>query len=138
MKFYAVFTALAAFATLLYFAKPQLREETETFYYFSASSASGRISATEYDGEGFFGAVNYLPVKAESAFTAGECDVEAIFAKYNAKPVKTVVTGDITDYYCYSTLLRGGMILYGKTVNFHLAVGPYGYSVGTPLIYGGY
>ena len=136
MKNYAVFIGVAALAATLYFAKPTLTETAETFYYSSASSVSERVSEREY---GFFPRnINYLPVKGESAFIPGECDVNAVLDKYSAKPLKITETNGVTDYYCYSTLLGGGIRLYGKTVNFHLSVCNYGYSVAAPLNFGGY
>ncbi|MBP5307567.1 MAG: hypothetical protein J6Z34_00335 [Clostridia bacterium] len=137
MKKYPAFIMLAAAAAVLYFSKPLLKEKGNVYYYTAASSVSGRVAESEY-AESFSGRINFLSVKGESAFNAGECNVNAVLGKYRARPVRVVTTGGVTDYYCYSTLLGGGITLFGRTVNFHLSVADYGYSVATPLNFGGY
>ena len=66
---------------------------------------------------------------------------EAAFAELKRLGAETVFTeriGEITNYYAYSPRLGGGVTLYGKKVNVHVAVGRSGAAIGSPLIFGGY
>ncbi len=80
---------------------------------------------------------------AASAAYRGESCLAAeaakeLMASYRARVRFTEEVGGTVSYYCYSPLLKGGVILDGKKINLHVAVRADSLAVGSPIIFGGY
>lgn len=75
------------------------------------------------------------PVSGESARYSGDVH-EALAEKYFARLLFTERAGDVCNYYFYSPVLGGGVVLNGEKVNLHIAVRGETTVAGTPLIYG--
>lgn len=131
--------AAAMLLIAAYSAIPSLEGEHKTFYGGRYSGAE-MVSESEYkEAHGVLGlCINYFPVKAESAYFDGTPDIGEILGRYSARVVFEERVGDIVNYYCRSYSLPAGVRLKGKEINLHVAAGPHGYSVGTPIVYGGY
>ena len=104
-------------------------------YYSERSSLADTECADEYL---LSHGVSFYHIKAESAYFAQKRDVLEILKEYRARVVFTERVGGVMNYYCRSYLLPLGERLKGKVVNLHVAVSDSGYTVGTPIIYGGY
>ena len=76
-------------------------------------------------------------VAGESARFAGDVHAELLRA-YRAEVLFTESAGGAVSYYCYSPLLGAGILLSGKQVNLHIAVGHGCTAAGTPVIFGGF
>ncbi len=123
--------AFACVIAVAFFCRfPQLKESGDGVFYDAQDSTAHTVSAEQ----GTFGGA----VKAESFFIREECDLNALLKKYRARVVFKSFQNGMTEYYCYSFALCGGLRVNGQLVNLHVAVAEYGYSVGTPLIFGGY
>lgn len=65
---------------------------------------------------------------------------QALCKRYKARIVCVEQTGDVISYYAYSPMLKGGVAVFGKKVNFHVAFSTDSDRcvVGSPLIFGGF
>ena len=128
------------FAIIVFNVSPQFNIDGQTTFYSSRSSCAERFTQSGLDGEKslLFSFYNFAKTRAESVYVSGKCDVESLLKKYSAKVQKIERAEGVTCYYCYSPRLSGGVNLFGKRINLHVAVAEYGYTVGHPLIYGGY
>ena len=128
---------LCLFATL-WLSKEELSENGVKTYAGGLSSLTDFFSVEREDCNLSFFDSSPFRFKAESVFVKGECDLKNIAKKYDASIVKIIKNGDIIEYYMFSQRLRGRVIAGGETVNLHVAVSSYGYTIGTPFIFCGY
>ncbi len=82
---------------------------------------------SEYEGGRY--ALNASSREALAKRIASEYDAEILW--------KEEACGRVS-YYGYSARLSGGILLFGKTVNLHIAVGETECGVGTPIIFDGF
>ncbi len=132
-KVYAFFIGMICLFVSVFFSGEQLSENGLKTYCTDLSSS--RPFVTE---ESLSVKPNPFIYKGESVFVKGECDIGEIVKKYRARTVDIRRNGNITEYYMFSPNLRESVYVGGKRVNLHVAVAPYGYTVGTPFIYCGY
>ena len=137
--FSCVFSAVVLLAAMLYISSPPLSEDGEKAVYYSQnSSGSFEKECDFYAKYGVFAPLKYFEIKGESVYVSGECNVSDVLNKYSATAIYRSDAGGVTCYYCYSPRLAGGVRLKGKTINLHIAVSGEGYTVGTPIIFGGF
>jgi hypothetical protein len=105
----------------------------EHTYYLYSSSSQAEIKQTLSLDELIF-------VTGESVVIEGEpyALADEILWRFGAEVCFTESTGDTLSYYCYSSRLKGGILLNGNKVNLHLALGDGRLVAGTPVIFGGY
>ena len=103
-------------------------------YEFSAgaSSSAGIVRTEEPALYKLFHAV-----AGESARFAGDAS-EELLSRFRAQVLFIEKVCGVVNYYCYSPVLEGGVVLGGKTVNLHIAVGEDVTAAGTPVIFGGF
>lgn len=63
---------------------------------------------------------------------------DQLLQDYRAVLVKEEGCLDVVSYYCYAAELGDGLIIDGKRVNLHIAVGQGRCAVGTPILFGGF
>lgn len=78
-----------------------------------------------------------MAVRGESVRYDGD-KKDALIARFCAKVLFTEEACGVVNYYCYSPLLRGGVRIYGRLVNLHIALSGEQTAVGSPLILGGF
>lgn len=122
----ALFLCLLCSAFCCFLIRSPLFEGKNYELYLGTSS--GEIS------EGSAGKF-FLPVTGESCIFEG--DASALAESFHARLVFSERAAGITNYYYESPYLGDGVLLGGKRVNLHIAVGET-VRVGTPLIFGGY
>ena len=76
-------------------------------------------------------------IKGESVRYSGD-RAEELIQRFHAKILFTEEAAGVTNYYCYTSLLKGGVPLGGHCVNLHIAVGHEQTAAGTPVIFGGF
>ena len=76
-------------------------------------------------------------IKGESVRYEGD-RAEELIARFNAEILFTEEAAGVTNYYCYSPMLKGGVVLCGALVNLHVAVSGNRTAAGTPVIFGGF
>ena len=76
-------------------------------------------------------------VKGESVRYKGDRAQELI-TRYRAKVLFTEEAAGITNYYCYSPVLKNAIVLNGQLVNLHIAVCGERTAAGNPVIFGGF
>lgn len=76
-------------------------------------------------------------VGGESALYAGE-RAEELLEAFRARVLFMESAAGTVSYYCHSPFLGEGVLLNGKEVNLHIAVGEGRTAAGTPLIFGGF
>ena len=76
-------------------------------------------------------------IKGESVRYSGD-RAEALMGRFHAKILFTEEAAGVTNYYCYTSQLKGGVLLNGYCVNLHIAVGNEQTAAGTPVIFGGF
>ena len=118
-------------------------------YYLHSPSSQAEISETlelcdlaTLSGE----SVVYLNVGAKGSLTEagkglsaeGKEIAEKIINSYRAKLCFSEEISGTVSYYCYSPMLKGGVVLRGKKINLHIAVRTESIVLGTPIIFGGY
>ena len=64
--------------------------------------------------------------------------VRDLTEKYHAKILFIEEVGGVTSYYCYTPAWTDGLILYGKKINLHIAIGGNQLAVGSPIIFDGF
>ena len=66
--------------------------------------------------------------------------VEEMTRRYGVEVVFTERVGDVVSYYGYTSAWKTSVFLYGKKINFHLAVreNTHNATMGTPIIFDGY
>lgn len=79
----------------------------------------------------------FTPVAGESARWEGDVRRE-LLCRYRARVLFTEEVCGVVNYYCFSPLLGGGVVLNGETVNLHIAAGNGRTAAGTPVIFGGF
>lgn len=132
IKQIAVLLCVVAFVG--YAIKPCIKGENKQ-YFTEASSTANPYTQGEFNKR--YG-VALCKIRAESAFFPQKRDICEIIKGYRAHVVFTERVDGITNYYCHSYALPVGIRLKGKSVNLHVAVADYGYTVGYPIIVGGY
>ena len=135
--FFRALSALLFLTAAAYFSLPVPMEEGRTYYYAGRSSSSEMIEREDLV-ERYPGLLLGFMVKAASVYVPGNCDADEILKRYSAWVLFTRESEGLSEYYCFSPKMRAGITLKGREVNFHLAVGKSGYSIGTPMIFGGY
>lgn len=123
-----------AFALVLTVALAPRIEGEGKEYYDAAHSSAKKINADDRAID----IIKVIGAGAESVTLALECSLDEILARYNAHVVFTESVGEVTSYYCRAYALGGGVRIRGRIINLHVASAPYGYTVGTPIICGGY
>ncbi len=78
----------------------------------------------------------FCPVMGESVRYDGDKKNELI-ARFRAEILFTEEAAGVTNYYCFSPLIGGGIALNGYTVNLHIATSQEQTAVGSPIIFGG-
>lgn len=106
--------------------------ESYTFYLGANSSALAVSSDFPACDKLFLG-----EVKGESVQYSGN-RLNELTAKYCAKLLFTEESCGVMNYYFYSTVLGGSVLLNGQPVNLHIAVSAEKTVAGTPLIFGGF
>lgn len=76
-------------------------------------------------------------VRGESVRYEGDA-YETLKEKYAAELLFTEEASGVVNYYLYSKKLPKGIMLCGKEVNLHIAVGKGKTAAGTPVIFGGF
>ena len=76
-------------------------------------------------------------IKGESVRYEGD-RAEELISRYGAEILFTEEAAGVTNYYCYSPALKGGILLGGALVNLHVAVSGNRTAAGTPVIFGGF
>ena len=131
VKLYGSFVVVMAF--VLISLMPKIEGDKKQ-YYNNPHSLASEITV----GDGVSGVAGWVSVKAESAYFSGDCDLDAILKRYNARVVLEERVDDIVCYYCRAYRLGQSVSIGGKKVNLHISVSPQGFVVGTPIICGGY
>ena len=62
---------------------------------------------------------------------------DELIARFRAAILFTEEAAGVTNYYCYSPLIGGGIALNGYTVNLHIATSQEQTAAGSPIIFGG-
>lgn len=76
-------------------------------------------------------------VKGESVSYDGDKKMQ-LMTRFRAKVLFTEEAAGVTNYYCYSPLLKESVALRGQRVNLHIAVSEQETAAGTPIIFGGF
>lgn len=121
---------LAAGAALLLHA-PLFPEGKNYELYLSPSSSSLVLLTDDPVRDKLF-----CPVMGESVRYDGDKKDELI-ARFRAEILFTEEAAGVTNYYCYSPLIGGGISLNGYTVNLHIATSREQTAAGSPIIFGG-
>ncbi len=121
---------LAAGAALLLHA-PLFLEGKNYELYLSPSSSSLVLLTDDPVRDKLF-----CPVMGESVRYDGDKKDELI-ARFRAEILFTEEAAGVTNYYCYSPLIGGGIALNGYTVNLHIATSQEQTAAGSPIIFGG-
>ncbi|MBP5193556.1 MAG: hypothetical protein J6126_02365 [Clostridia bacterium] len=135
--FFCAAATLFFLSAAAYFSLPILETEGKTYFYAGRSSLAEMVGRADYI-KTYDYPLSLLSVKAESAYVPGECEVDKLLEKYSAKVLFSRESEGLKEYYCFSSKMRAGISVRGRTVNLHIAVAKDGYSIGTPLIFGGY
>ncbi len=109
-------------------------EEGESYELSYGASSSAQTVRT--DSPLFDKLINNT-VAGESVRYTGD-RYEELKREFQAELLFTENAGGVVNYYLYSPRISGGMKLYGKTVNLHIAVGSEQTAAGTPIIFGGF
>ena len=83
--------------------------------------------------------LDFLRVRGESVYMdgVGEEIVHEILQHFQGSILWTEEAGGVRSYYGYSPKLATGIVVLGRRVNLHIAVGESGCAVGSPIIFGG-
>ena len=76
-------------------------------------------------------------IKGESVRYKGD-RVQELISRFNAEILFVEEAAGVTNYYCYTSALKGGVQLGEYCVNLHVAVDKEQTAAGTPLIFGGF
>ena len=109
-------------------------EKGESYTFYTGANSSALAVSSE------FPALDKLllgEVKGESVQYSGN-RLDELTQKYRAKLLFTEESCGVTNYYFYSPVLGGGVLLNGQPVNLHIAVSAEKTVAGTPLIFGGF
>ena len=107
--------------------------EGEKEYYLYTPSSQAQIKKEV--------AIFELPfLRGESVRINGASNeiLEETLARYGATVVKVEECSGGVSYYCYSSKLKGGLVIDGMTVNLQIAMKGKTTVLGTPIIFGGY
>ena len=107
--------------------------EGEKEYYLYTPSSQAQIKKEV--------AIFELPfLRGESVRINGASNeiLEETLGRYNATVVKVEECSGGVSYYCYSSKLKGGLVIDGMTVNLQIAMKGKTTVLGTPIIFGGY
>ena len=63
---------------------------------------------------------------------------EELIDRFHAEVLLVEKAAGVTNYYCYTSALKGGVLLAGHIVNLHIAVSAKQTAAGTPVIFGGF
>lgn len=105
----------------------------EGYEFSSGTSSSAHIERTDAP----FSYKLFHAVAGESARFPGDVRAQLI-ASYRAEVLFCEEACGVTNYYCFSPLLGAGILLDGRQVNLHIAVGGGQTAAGTPVIFGGF
>lgn len=123
--------ACAAGAVLLLHA-PVFEEGKGYELYLAPSSSALTLSSGDPVKDKLFSSV-----KGESVRYDGDKKNE-LMTRFRAKVLFTEEAAGVTNYYCYSPLLKESVLLNGQRVNLHIAVSSSQTAAGTPMIFGGF
>lgn len=135
---------LLSILCLLLTAAPQILNKgllfkTGTSYTIYAGSASSNAKIILCkEGRELFTKLFTGEVTGESAAYAQTETAVAEAKRLGARFLFSETAAGVTNYYGYSPRIAGGIILYGKKINVHVAVSEHGSAIGSPLIFGGY
>ena len=132
------FIAIIAACAMQSYNKPLFSDAEGDFYLYtgSASSQCRIISITKADYEK--GMYDYLGVCGGSVHNVSEGYIIAQIEKLGARHVLTERSGDTVTKYYYSTKIPVYKRVNGKKVNLQTAETCDSYTIGSPLIFGGY
>ena len=103
----------------------------KTYYLFDASSQALQKRTLRFR-DVFF-------VRGQSvAFENAELEIESLLQEYAAQTLVMETVGNVTSYYCYSPVFGAGVSVNGYEVNLHIAKSGTRYTLGTPIIFGGF
>ena len=132
----AIFTVLVcillAIALVFLIHSPVFQEGKAYELYLAPSSSSLTVETKSPVLDKLF-----LPVKGESVRYDGD-KKEELLTRFHAEILFTEEAAGVTNYYCFSPFLGGGVLLFGEKVNLHIALSNSQTAVGTPLIFGGF
>ena len=109
-------------------------EGGEGYELYLGGSSSATIVSTQIPA---LDKLLHMGVKGESARYEGDL-YEALKDRFHAKLLFTEEAAGVTNYYLLSPSLGPGVLLAGRRVNLHIAVGRGQTAAGTPLIFGGF
>ena len=118
----------------LYLSRAPVFEQGEGYELSYGQSSSAKTERTETP---FLDKLIHGTVAGESVRYRGD-RYEKLKAQFSAELLFTEESNGVVNYYLYSPRIAGGVQLYGKTVNLHIAVGSEQTAAGTPLIFGGF
>ena len=129
-----VLVAVACGVFLFVLLRAPAFEQGESYTFYTGANSSALAVSSE------FPALDKLllgEVKGESVQYSGNC-LDELTQKYRAKLLFTEESCKVTNYYFYSPVFGGGVLLNGQPVNLHIAVSAEKTVAGTPLIFGGF
>ena len=131
--FFCLFAFAFVIVSLRYFNASKLSHLSgERQFYLYSPSSQATIKSRLSPLDCFF-------VRGESVrLSVGEDGVEEIVDGLQAEVLFIERVDDIVSYYAYSKILGGGILVNGKKINLHIAVGKGRCTVGTPIIFGGF
>lgn len=128
----ALCAVAAVFAVLLIHAPVFEKGESYELYFGANSSALSAYTQNPLLDKLLLGGV-----AGESVRYTGD-RYEEIKERFSAELLFTEEACGVVNYYLYSPMLGGGVLLCGQTVNLHVAVSGEQTAAGTPLIFGGF
>ena len=121
------------FAAFCLFHAPRFASGEGYVFFLGQSSSAGQVTSELP----FLDKLRLFEVGGESTRYAGDCRAE-LERRFSAELRFTEEACGIVNYYYFSPQLGEGILLEGRTVNLHIAVGKETTAVGSPLIFGGY
>ena len=129
--------ALSVFGVrLLSVCKLRALTGERTFYVYTPSSQAGMRSVLTWQ-EWLFVTGESVGIELCSIWQA-KTYAQEVLNRYGGEILFEEQSGDVTCIYAYSKQLGGGVSVYGKRVNLHVALRGKVCVVGTPIIFGGY
>ena len=129
----AIGVLVCAAVALALFLSPVFPKGERYELYLGASSSSRCIETDEP----FLDKFRFGGVQGESVYYTGD-RAEELFSRYHARILLVENVCGVTNYYCYSPLLRNCVRVGGHDVNLHIAVSDTQTAAGTPIIFGGF
>ena len=125
--------ALCAAVMLILLLSPVFPKGERYELYLGASSSARCVESDDP----FLDKLRYGGVRGESVYYTGD-RADELFSRYHARVLLVENACGVTNYYCYSPVLKGCVRVRGYLINLHVAVSETQTVAGTPIIFGGF